>query len=116
MAAIAADATSAYWTTGFGAVMRFDGQACQSGLCKCPGAEVVCSGTCIDTSTDSANCGTCGTACSGGTTCQKGACECPGTQKVCFGLCTDTSSDSTNCGTCGINCASGMTCQGGSCK
>jgi hypothetical protein len=50
-------------------------KACQSGVCKCPGAEVPCFGACVDTSTDSKNCGTCGTQCSGTSTCQGGVCR-----------------------------------------
>jgi hypothetical protein len=35
-----------------------------------------CDGGCVDTETDNANCGTCGTTCGGGTTCVAGACVC----------------------------------------
>ena len=35
----------------------------------------MCGGKCVDTQTDNANCGACGTACTAGTTCQAGACE-----------------------------------------
>jgi hypothetical protein len=117
--ALAVDATSVYWigsVSSVGKIMRFDKQACQAGVCKCPGPDMICNGTCLDTSTFSSNCGTCGNVCSTGKTCQGGSCKCPGTTVDCFGVCVDTSTDSTNCGTCGANCAAGKTCQGGGCS
>ena len=39
----------------------------------CPGAETMCGGTCVDTSTSLQNCGACGSVCSG--TCVSGRCE-----------------------------------------
>ncbi len=42
------------------------GQVCSAGACRatCAGAEVLCSGRCIDVSADPANCGACRAACS----------------------------------------------------
>jgi hypothetical protein len=50
---------------------------CQGGVCKCPGADVVCAGACVDTSADSIHCGTCGTNCFSNnlSSCQGGVCK-----------------------------------------
>ena len=39
-----------------------------------PAKDTVCNGACVDTTTDSANCGSCGNVCLGGDTCQNGLC------------------------------------------
>lgn len=39
------------------------GGICTNGTCDCPGGLTNCGGTCVDTKTDAANCGTCGAAC-----------------------------------------------------
>lgn len=76
-----------------------------------------CSGTCKDTSTDEANCGACGNACSAGEVCTNGVCQsqCAGSTTACLGQCVDTQSDVANCGGCGLACASGEFCVNGSC-
>ena len=51
-----------------------DGQVCENGSCVCPDSEQLCSGTCIDTSSDPNNCGSCGNVCASGTGCQSGQC------------------------------------------
>jgi hypothetical protein len=44
---------------------------------SCAAPTTDCSGMCVDTVTDSANCGACGTVCSGGRSCTTSACTCP---------------------------------------
>jgi hypothetical protein len=82
----------------------------------CPVAgQTSCAGTCTNTQTDNANCGTCGNACSGGETCQSGTCLCPTGQTFCNAACTNTATDNSNCGMCGNACKSGQVCSGGTC-
>ncbi|CAG8620260.1 271_t:CDS:2, partial [Acaulospora colombiana] len=38
------------------------GQTCDNGKCVCTGKETLCSSTCVDTNSDSQNCGACGNA------------------------------------------------------
>jgi len=94
-----------------------------SGACGCPtlpgGTLLVCGDMCVDTNTDTNNCGTCGNACTSGQTCQSGSCQCTSGQQLCNGQCVDPTSfqsDPNNCGTCGNACTSGQTCQSGSCQ
>ena len=42
------------------------GAVCNSGVCGCPAGWATCNGTCIDTSSDGHNCGSCGHDCQGG--------------------------------------------------
>ena len=63
-----------------------------------------CGGTCTNTQTDSANCGTCGNACSSGATCVSGACQCTASATKCGSACIDTKVDAKNCGACGNDC------------
>jgi hypothetical protein len=112
---------------------------CTSGYCAgaCPSGETTCSGaptTCVNLSSDPANCGVCGHACVGGQGCNQGTCVancggvlngssgncgsdcsgCPGTA-ACGGGCAYTATDVNNCGACGAACVPGQTCTGGSC-
>ncbi|KAF7883320.1 uncharacterized protein EAF02_005240 [Botrytis sinoallii] len=68
-------------------------------------AQALCSGTCVDTSTSSANCGSCGNSC-GSSACVGGVCApaCPPGQTLCSGVCIDTRNDENNCGSCGFVC------------
>jgi hypothetical protein len=77
----------------------------------CSGGSELCGTSCIDTKTDSANCGGCGMACSGAHTCSGGSCVCPSNTTECNGECVDTQTDAQNCGACDKNC-SGV-CSGG---
>lgn len=64
-------------------------------------AGTCCNGSCVDTNTDTTNCGSCGAACAGGKTCQNGQCACPSnTPDLCNGLCTNFRYDPGNCGGC----------------
>jgi hypothetical protein len=51
------------------------GQACSNGSCAvtCMGS-TKCGNVCVDTTTDPANCGACGTACATGQTCVASQC------------------------------------------
>jgi hypothetical protein len=88
-----------------------------TGSSGCTGGLTMCVSGCTDTTSDSLNCGTCGTSCNGGT-CTAGVCAttsgCTGGESMCNGECTDTTSDPDNCGTCGTQCPS-ATCSGGTC-
>ena len=57
----------------------------------------------VDTQTDKANCGTCGSQCSTLGVCLSGRCTAcgPATPSKCNGLCVDTQVDPNNCGGCG---------------
>jgi hypothetical protein len=86
-----------------------------------------CGGLCIDTNSDSSNCGLCGLQCPSDTACQFGLCLTPvncaeatsgiacwlgsslGEGACCGGTCVNWSTDS-NCGGCGQTCPSGSSC------
>lgn len=95
---------------------------------------VCCGAGCVDVKTDSANCGSCGRVCAGGTVCAAGTCQTPvscstgsvssictsdaGVGTCCHGACgqIDTLNDPANCGVCGAACPSNATCQNGNCR
>ncbi len=82
------------------------GQSCNtSGACVCPMGTTDCGGTCVDTATDPASCGACGTACGMGESCVAGSCT-----TMCVPDCTGKACGSDGCGgSCGT-CASGRMC------
>jgi hypothetical protein len=55
------------------------GASCSGGKCACPGVQIACSGSCVDPTSDEANCGACGKTCGSGTSCLSGACLDPST-------------------------------------
>ena len=71
--------------------------ACGTGL-------TVCGTGCVDTTTNNANCGTCGNACESPRTCGSGKCNCPSGYTDCNGQCVNTQIDAQNCGGCGKAC------------
>ena len=79
---------------------------CSIGMCAaCPGGQAACSGSCVDTTTDSNNCNGCGNTCNvtGGESCISSMCKCAsGTD--CSTYCVDTTSDTNNCGGCAMPC------------
>jgi len=80
----------------------------------CDSTETCCSGKCINTKSDTANCGACGNVCTNGNTCSNGVCRC--LQTLCGKDCVDLSSDRYNCGACGIRCPIGQFCCSGTCS
>jgi hypothetical protein len=102
---------------GCGAGQLFDPHTCE---CRCPEPTTDCGGTCVDTQTDSSNCGECGHACPSTQNCGFGVCSCAEGFKIPCppdGHCVDTSNDPKNCGGCGISCteAHNPDCLGGHC-
>jgi hypothetical protein len=94
--------------------------SCVSG---CPSAAPVsCSGSCVDPTSDTRNCATCGHACTtalanAAAACVSSACTvaCNSGYSNCSGACVDEQTDNGNCGGCGAVCAAGLTCKGGEC-
>ena len=95
---------------------------CGTGLTYCVGKG------CVNTQTDSSNCGGCGKGCTIGKVCTNGVCTVPIQQLTttdpcllqgmitCSGKCVDVhGSDSNNCGGCGWQCPAGLSCSGGEC-
>jgi hypothetical protein len=86
---------------------------------QCLGGTTQCGNSCVDTDTNPANCGACGTACNAGQVCAAGmcvligACNAPFTQ--CGQICTNTKTDSNNCGACNTKCGQGSSCVNGAC-
>jgi len=76
----------------------------------------LCGGVCVETASDSNNCGGCGNVCPAGSTCQSSSCICTNNGLApCNGACPDLSSDPNNCGACGNVCPEG-TCTDGECE
>ena len=63
-----------------------------------------CGGTCVNTSTDGSNCGSCGTKCTGPL------------MGCCGGTCRSYATDTANCGSCGHKCGALSSCVAGSCQ
>ena len=83
------------------------------------GAGNVADGSCKDTRSDPAHCGTCDTACAQGQICDQGVCKAPvascvAPQVSCNGACADLTS-TAHCGTCEQACVSGQSCSAGAC-
>src|ERR1019366_4645800 len=89
--------------------------SCTSG---CATGQVRCGSSCVDTTSDPTNCGTCGTACpaalNASRTCSASVCgqSCLAGYADCNGIASDgcetnTQSSAGNCGTCGTVCMGG---------
>ncbi len=76
-----------------------------------------CSGVCVDTNTDTANCGSCGTVCGAGNICVAGSCQlsCPEGTMTCSGACANVSIDPMHCGSCTTVCMADESCVSGAC-
>ncbi len=87
------------------------------GDASCLPGETLCSGRCVNTSSDHANCGGCGHACLAHEVCFEGECmvECPSGWTRCEDTCKDTDEDPLNCGDCGHLCEAYETCVDGAC-
>ncbi|MFO0648321.1 MAG: hypothetical protein U0326_18925 [Polyangiales bacterium] len=88
---------------------------------SCPPPRAQCGTACVDTLTDTSNCGGCGRACASGQQCNSGTCmtgttSCTSPRVMCGSSCVDLSTDATNCGVCGFRCATGQTCSAGVCR
>ena len=84
----------------------------------CEGSLTLCGGTCVDTTSGGANCGSCGQACPTGQVCSASACVsggCPAGQTECNQGCVDTTTNPLHCGACGESCRAGQTCVGSVC-
>ena len=83
----------------------------------CPLGQTECSGRCVDTSADAANCGACAKACGAGDVCEQGACHelCAQGETLCGSTCVSMQSDPNHCGACGTVCAAGQYCSDGVC-
>ncbi len=92
---------------------------CTGGMTTCTAPRMMCEGTCVDTSSNPANCGRCFNACAAGQTCSSGVCTggttCGRPLVSCGGACVNTQTDARNCGACGVACATGQTCSSGVC-
>jgi hypothetical protein len=87
----------------------------------CPSGQIRCNDVCVDTKTDTQNCGHCGVVCPTGMQCINGKCgqgggPCQAGQTRCKGRCVDLRSDVNNCGACGVVCGTGRVCSAGSCQ
>jgi xylan 1,4-beta-xylosidase len=85
-------------------------QTCQPPLQQCGTA-------CVDTTSDVANCGVCGTACTSPDVCSAGSCSSTCAQGLiqCGQSCVDLMSSLVSCGACDMPCAAGQTCEAGVC-
>ena len=110
-------------TCGAGQVCDAAADSC---VLSCGGGTSLCGGSCVNTSYDPGNCGSCGNVCpdvaNSEPVCVSGSCS-----AVCdsgFGDCDldptngcqDLQSDNANCGACGNVCAGGETCMAGVCQ
>jgi hypothetical protein len=81
--------------------------------------ETLCSDGCVDTTTSSTDCGTCGHSCGTGY-CSEGVCygttpSCASPLTSCSGACVNLSTSVANCGDCGFSCPVGDSCVSGTC-
>ncbi len=90
------------------------------GASSAGGGGSVADGSCHDTQSDPAHCGSCTHACATGQVCALGVCQAPSSscvapQTLCNGACADLTG-TANCGTCGNACATGQSCTAGVCQ
>jgi len=91
--------------------------------CSC-GALATCGRACVDTQSDTQNCGGCGITCPAGWGCTAGVCGCGGDivppnsyeTTCCEGSWLDPDYDNANCGSCGNVCADDEQCLAGACR
>jgi len=102
-----------------------EAETCGSSICS--PAQTCCSGSCVDTSSDTGNCGGCGVRCDPDKSdrCGAGSCRCE-TDPACGGGswiaccppdgCVDTDFNDQHCGECDWECWGGTTCSFGFCS
>ena len=88
-----------------------------TGAAPCGDQETACGDDCVDTATDAANCGACGTVCAPGEVCTGSACvfTCLDPLTDCGGACVNTQADLAHCGGCSAPCDAGEVCSNGGC-
>jgi hypothetical protein len=77
----------------------------EGGTCDAS-TSMMCGGSCVDTRSDSSNCGGCGVPCMGGKTCQQSQCVCGGGTMDCGGACAACSAPPSGA----VNVCSGTAC------
>ena len=84
-------------------------QQCFDGICvdPCQEGESFCDGECVDTSSDPAHCGGCGSSCGEDLVCVDGSCAppCEDNETQCGDVCADTQTSVEHCGGCDNACA-----------
>src|SRR5574337_767341 len=65
---------------------------------SCPDGQTSCGTMCVDTTSDPANCGACGNACSASQVCNAGVCDCAAPTTLCGTECVILNDDPNNCG------------------
>ncbi len=80
----------------------------------CDAGQALCDGSCIDVTSDDANCGDCGVECGDGLLCMESDCVCEVGQ-LCDGECVDTTMSQMHCGDCNDPCPGGQSCVDGGC-
>ncbi|HEY5090408.1 MAG TPA: hypothetical protein VIK30_10585, partial [Polyangia bacterium] len=89
------------------------GTAGAGGSNSCASGQTLCGSDCVNTDSDSNNCGACGLPCNGGRTCQSSQCQCPAGMLDCNGSCV--ASDATHCGDCSTMCQANQVCSNSTC-
>lgn len=88
-------------------------EMCEGGSCVCRSGLTPCGGMCVDLESDPANCGSCGSACAGGS-CEDGDCQAMGcleeSSSDCAGACVNLENDPLHCGACSTTCMSDELC------
>ncbi len=101
-------------TGGYGATLGTGGatgSSCATGL-------TLCNGTCVGLTSDSNNCGQCGSICQTGTVCSSGTCQssCGTGLTLCGQSCANLASDATHCGSCSTTCPTLSNCSNSQCQ
>lgn len=84
----------------------------------CDGGQAWANGGCVDTQSDSQNCGSVGMACAEAQVCMAGRCVpvCNEGTLLCEVTCVDPQNDAQNCGRCGNTCGASEECSAGMCR